>query len=102
MLHFNTQVLSVIRLFLLYEASHEKTCIQVFQQGLLSCTATEDGYRLEISDLGSRGIALSYVAKTKSLIRCAVNVQLICAFVFAYAKTRFSHDAPDMTLSTVI
>ena len=23
------------------------------------CTATEDGYRLEISDLGSRGIVLS-------------------------------------------
>ena len=25
----------------------------------LSCTATEDGYRLEISDFGSRGIVLS-------------------------------------------
>ena len=23
------------------------------------CTATEDGYRLEVSDLGSRGIVLS-------------------------------------------
>ena len=31
------------------------------------CTATEVGYRLEISDLGSRGIVLS-VAKTKVLI----------------------------------
>ena len=38
------------------------------------CTATEDGQRLEISDLGRRGIAL-------------------CVFVFAYAKSRFSHDA---------
>ena len=26
------------------------------------------------------------------LISCAVTVQLICAFVFANAKSRFSHD----------
>ena len=52
------------------------------------CIATEDGERLEISDLGIRG-----VAKTKMLITCAVTVtkQLICTFVFAYAKSRFSH-----------
>ena len=34
-----------------------------------------------------------YVAQTKALISCAVTVQLICAFVFAYAKRWFSHDA---------
>ena len=33
------------------------------------------------------------VAKTKVLISCAVTMQLICVFVFAYAKRRFSHDA---------
>ena len=33
------------------------------------------------------------VAKTKALISCAVIAQLICAFVFAYAKRRFSLDA---------
>ena len=33
-----------------------------------------------------------YVVKTKVLIPWAVTLQLICAFVFAYAKTRFSHD----------
>ena len=33
-----------------------------------------------------------YVAKTKALISCAVTEQLICAFVFAYAKVRFFHD----------
>ena len=27
------------------------------------------------------------------LISCAVNAQLICVFVFAYAKNCFSHDA---------
>ena len=33
------------------------------------------------------------VAKTKALISFAVTAKLICVFVFAYAKTRFSHDA---------
>ena len=34
-----------------------------------------------------------YVAKIKALISCVVTGQLICIFVFAYAKTRFPHDA---------
>ena len=34
-----------------------------------------------------------YVAKTKALISFAVTAKLICVFVFAYAKRRFSHDA---------
>ena len=33
-----------------------------------------------------------YVAKTKALISCTVTTQLICVFVFTYAKIRFSHD----------
>ena len=45
-----------------------------------------------ISHLGSRGIVLSRVAKTKVLISCVVTTQLICACVFAYVKSRFSHD----------
>ena len=32
------------------------------------------------------------VAKTKALISFAVTAKLICVFVFAYAKIRFSHD----------
>ena len=32
------------------------------------------------------------VAKTKALISFAVTAKLICVFVFAYAKTRFSHN----------
>ena len=49
----------------------------------------------EISDLGSRGIVLSCicVAKTKALISYLVSLQLICPFVVAYVKSRFSHDA---------
>ena len=31
------------------------------------------------------------VAKTKALISFAVTAKLICAFVFAYAKSRSSH-----------
>ena len=33
-----------------------------------------------------------YVAKTKALISCVVTMQLIGAFVFTFAKSRFSHD----------
>ena len=31
------------------------------------------------------------VAKTKALISFAVTAKLMCVFVFAYAKSRFSH-----------
>ena len=33
-----------------------------------------------------------YAAKTKVLISCVVTTQLIYCFVFAYVKSRFSHD----------
>ena len=33
------------------------------------------------------------VAKTKALMSFAVTTKLICAFVFAYAKSQISHDA---------
>ena len=36
------------------------------------------------------------VTKTKALISCAVIVLLICDFVFAYAKSRFPHNAAHM------
>ena len=32
-----------------------------------------------------------YVVKMKALISCMATVQLICTFVFALAKSRFSH-----------
>ena len=39
-----------------------------------------------------------YIVKTEALKSCVVSaqLQLICAFVFAYAKSRFSHDATHM------
>ena len=41
------------------------------------------------------------VVKTKALISFAVTAKLICVFVFAYAKSRFSHDAAHMLLMSV-
>ena len=38
------------------------------------------------------------VAKTKALISFTVTAKLICVFVFAYAKKRFSHDAAQFIL----
>ena len=38
--------------------------------------------------------------KTKALISCAVTAQLICVFVFAYAKSRFSHHAAQIIVPT--
>ena len=32
-----------------------------------------------------------YIVRTEALISCAFAAQLICDFVFAYAKSRFSH-----------
>ena len=60
------------------------------------CTAIEDGLRLEISNLENRRNYSIYVAKTKALIRFAVTAKLICVFVFAYGKSRFSHDKARM------
>ena len=37
------------------------------------------------------------MAKTKALISFAVIAKLICVFVFAYAKIRFSYDAAHMS-----
>ena len=40
------------------------------------------------------------VAKTKALISFAVTAKLICVFVFAYAKSRFSHYAAHIMFIT--
>ena len=36
-------------------------------------------------------------SKNKGADQCAVTAQLICAFVFAYAKIKFSHDAAQLS-----
>ena len=55
------------------------------------CTALENSFKLEVSDLDRKDIGLpmqrwtTYAAKTKAQISCAVTAQLICTFAFAYA-----------------
>ena len=39
------------------------------------------------------------VAKTKALISFAVTAKLMCVFVFAYAKSRFSYDVAHICLT---
>ena len=41
------------------------------------------------------------VAKAKALISCPVTAQLICTFVFAFVKSRFSHDVTRMSYGIV-
>ena len=52
---------------------------------------TEDGLRLEILHLGSRGIALCNENEGAD-DQLHDYVQLICAFVLAYTRSRFSYD----------
>ena len=53
------------------------------------CTATEDGQRLEISDLGNKSDHTIYVVKTKALISCVVTPQLSYTFVLQMPKAGF-------------
>ena len=44
-----------------------------------------------------------HVAKLKTLIRCVLSAQLICTFVFAYAKkNRFSHYMAQMSVACIL
>ena len=60
------------------------------------CTTTEDGLRLEIFGFRKKRDCTIFVVKTKVLVSCAVTAQLICTFIFTYAKIRFSHDEAHM------
>ena len=42
------------------------------------------------------------LVKTKALISCEVTTQLICVFVFAYAKIWFSHIAANINLESFL
>ena len=48
------------------------------------------------------GYCTIFVAKTKELISCRVTAQLLCAFVFAYAKHRFSHDEAQLPVEQIM
>ena len=69
--------------------------VRGFRTGLTQTGLYSHKRWLEAGNLGFRKKrdCSIYVAKTKGLISCAVTTQLICGFVFAYAKSLFSHDA---------
>ena len=72
------------------EPCHEKTCLWGFptRSGINRAAQPPKmarGLKFWIQKVEE----LPYEAKTKALISCVVTVQLICAFVFAYAKTGF-------------
>ena len=72
----------------------EKTVVRGVQPGLTQTGLYNHRRWLEASNFGfrKRRDCTIYVEKTKALISCAVTAQLICVFVFAYAKSWFSHD----------
>ena len=72
----------------------EKTSFRGFRPGLTQTGLCSHRRRLEVLNFRFRKKrdCTSYVAKTKALISFAVTAKLICVFVFAYAKSRFSHD----------
>ena len=67
------------------------------QGRLKGCSTTQDGYRLEISNIGSRGVVLYICSENKGAEQLWVTAKLICIFVFAYAKIWFSYDAAHIT-----
>ena len=69
---------AVFNLSFTYKPHCEKTSLRGFRpdKHKPGCTTT----RLEISDLGSKGIVLSVYGKTKALFSCTVTAQLICVF----------------------
>ena len=72
---------------LIFEMHHEKKLYSGFPTR--SCT----NRAVQPEKMAKRDCT-TYVAKTKApklRDNCAVIAQLICAFVFAYAKIRFSH-----------
>ena len=83
------------------EPCHEKTCIWGFR------TVPTETWKMASLKIWIKEVEGSIdVAKTKELISRAVTSQLICAFVFAYVKSSFSHNvahiAPPISLGLLL
>ena len=77
-----------------YEPRCEKIGLRGFRPGPTQTRLYNHRRWLEAWNFGfgkKRDCAIC-VAKTKALISFAVTAKLICVFVFAYAKGRFSHN----------
>ena len=77
----------------LYEPLCEKTSLRGFRPGPTQTGLYSHRRCLEVRHFRFRKkrYCTVHVAKTKALISFVVTAKLICAFVFAYAKSRFSH-----------
>ena len=86
---------------LIYEPRCEKTGLRGFRPGPTQTGLYNHRRWLEAFIFGFRKYrdCTISVAKTKALTSFAVTAKLICVFVFAYAKSRFSHDAAHITNS---
>ena len=76
------------------EPSCEKTGLRGFRPGPTQTELYSHRRWLEALNFGftKKRDCIIFVAKTKALISFAVTAKLICVFVFAYAKSRFSHN----------
>ena len=73
------------------EPQREKTGLRGFRSGLTK--TGQYSFRKRQEGFKKKRNCTIRVAKTKVLISFAVTAKLVCAFAFAYAKIRFSHDA---------
>ena len=89
---------------ILFEPHREKTGFRDFRPGPTKTGLYFHRRWLEACNFGFRKKrdCTICLAKTKALISCAVTAQLICVFVFAYAKSRFSHDAAHLDVQLLV
>ena len=87
-----------ISIWPLIEPQRQKTGLRGFRPGLTQIRLRSLWKWLEAWNLVFRKKrdCTIRVAKTKTLISFAVTAKLICVFVFAYAKIRFSHVAAQL------
>ena len=88
----------------LIESRCEKTGLRGFRPGPTQTGLCRHRRWLETGNFGFRKLrdCTIHVAKTKARISFAVTTKLICVFVFAYAKSRFSRDAAQFVLGSLI
>ena len=84
-----------IKNYLYIEPRRKKTGLGIFRPGQTQTRLYSHGRWLEAGNFEFRKKrdCSTCVAKTKSLISCAVTAHLICVCVFPHAKSQFFHDA---------
>ena len=89
------------RIWTTVEPRCEKTGLWGFRRGPTQTGLYSQRRWLEAWNFGLRKQrdCTIHVAKTKALISFAVTAKLICAFVFAYAKSRFSPNEAQLLLT---